>query len=108
MLASMRKAVWILLLAGFLILLAINDIHFIRNDGGAYLLWNGNEADLFVHNYQRGFRISYLTYPLVVLKEYFGAPPLPDDEKLSAAVIHVTPFGIKRYDGSKPRIVVQS
>jgi hypothetical protein len=98
MLASTKKFVWILLLAGVVALLATIDTHIVRDDGGADLLWNRNEADLFVYSYHRGFRISYLTYPLVILKQYLNGPPLPDNEKLSAGVIHVTSSGIKRYD----------
>jgi hypothetical protein len=100
--SAVNKTVMLVLLAGVVALLATIDIHVVRVDSGAYLLWNGSEADLFVHSYHRGFRISYLTYPWVVFKQYLNAPPQPDDEQLSAAVIHVTSSRIKRYDLDLP------
>ena len=99
---SISKVIVISLVAGGVVALAFLPIYYVRIDGGADLLWNGNEADLFVYSFPRGFRISYLTYPWVVVKQLLGAPPLPDNEKLSAAVIHITSSAVNRYDLDVP------
>jgi hypothetical protein len=97
-----NKFVFTVLLAGVVALLALLHVYVVRDDGGAYLLWNGHDADLFVCNSPRGFRISYLRYPWVILEQYLNAPPLPDNEKMSAAVIHVTSSAVERYDLDVP------
>lgn len=93
-----RKTVfgWLLLVA--IGILCIPQVYTIREDGGADLLWNDNEAYLFVYDNYRGFRTNYLTYPWIIVKQYlFYAPPDPDDEHVSAAVFHITSAGIERY-----------
>jgi len=93
-----RKTIFGWLLLGAIAILLIPQVYGIREDGGADLLWNDKEAYLFVYENYRGFRIRYLTYPWVIVKQYlFYAPPDPDDEHVSAAVFHVTSAGIERY-----------
>ena len=70
--------------------------YYVRDDGGATLLWHADEAYLFVSTVDRGFQTSYLDLPIVYIKEYFGAPSQPDDERSSLWVIRVTPSGIER------------
>jgi len=74
-------------------------LHFIRNDGGPELLWNADEAYVFVVVENRGFRISYLEYPWELFKELLNSPPFPDDEAASFTVIHVTAASVERYPG---------
>jgi hypothetical protein len=72
-------------------------IYFIRDDSGGEVLWNGKEAYLFISVSQRGFRMSYLKYPWVLIQQYLHSAPLPDAEHFSGMVIRVTTSTVERH-----------
>ena len=71
-----------------------------QNVGGA-VLWNANEAYLFVGTASLGYSTTLLRLPWIVFKTYviggFAAVELPDDEGASLVVIRVTPSRIERH-----------
>ncbi|MGB9072840.1 MAG: hypothetical protein WCC22_09215 [Terriglobales bacterium] len=71
--------------------------YYVQNDNGGKLLWNEKEAYLFMNVNQRGFHFSYLGFAWVVFKEYFNVVPFPDDERLSATVVHVALPVVERH-----------
>ncbi|HXZ39619.1 MAG TPA: hypothetical protein VEG68_02685 [Terriglobales bacterium] len=71
-------------------------IYFLDDSGGGDVLWNTDSAYLFIDNIQRGYRFSYLWYPVEVLGEYFYAVPLPDAQRVHLRVFEVTSGGIQR------------
>ncbi len=77
--------------------IAHQKAYYVRDDGGATLLWHADEAYLSVTTVYRGFQTSYLDLPIVYIKEYFGAPAQPDQQRSSLWVIRVTPSGIERH-----------
>lgn len=84
-----KIAVWISLIA-LIVIASFLRIHIVRSDSGGTVLWNDHEAYLFLGAGNVGYEFSYLEYPLVRLKEYFYAPPIPSDKTLFMKVIHVT------------------
>jgi hypothetical protein len=72
-------------------------IYFIREDSGGDVLWNANEAYLFIGVSRRGAHVSYLQYPWMIFKEYVGGVRLPDNERGSVTVIQVTPSGVEQH-----------
>ena len=85
------------------IALAFSKIYYIREDSAGTLLWNANEAYLFMSVVRRGFRIGYLEYPWVIFKQYLNAPPFPDDRRVSLVVIRVTGSAVERQVVDFPR-----
>ena len=79
------------------VVLVFGKIYIIRDDSGADLLWSSNEAYLFTGVARRGFRISYLEYPWVVLKELLYGVRQPDDQRTSLTVLHITVSGVERH-----------
>jgi hypothetical protein len=82
-----------IVVAGF----ASLKIYFIRDDSAGNLLWNADEAYLFMNVSRRGIRMSYLEYPLVLLKEYLHGVYGPDDQRTSVTVVHVTAAGVEHH-----------
>lgn len=72
-------------------------IYYVREDSAGWLLWNANEAYLFMSVHPRGYHFTYFEYPIVLLKQYFNAPPFSNDERVSVIVIRVTPSTIERH-----------
>jgi hypothetical protein len=97
---AMRKLlalVIVVIVASVIIGLATLNIYTVRNDGSGEVLWNGNEAYLFMNTYRRGVRVSYLEYPWMVVKEWLGAIHPPDDQLSFVVVIHITPSTVQRH-----------
>jgi hypothetical protein len=69
----------------------------IRNDNGGTILWNDNEAYLFMTEVRRGYRLTWPGYALAALRQWLNAPPAPSDQKVLFTVIHVTPSGVERH-----------
>jgi hypothetical protein len=72
-------------------------IYAIRDDCGGYLLWNADEAYLFIGVGRGGFRISYLEYPWVILKESLYGVRLPDNHRTSVTIVHITASGVEQH-----------
>lgn len=72
-------------------------IYLIREDSGGDVLWNSNEAYLFIGVSRRGVHKSYLEYPWMIFKEYVGGVAIPDNEHGSVTVIHVVPSGVEQH-----------
>jgi hypothetical protein len=68
-------------------------VYFLDDGGGGDVLWNDNEAYLFINDIQRGYSWSYLWYPVELLKEYFYVVPLPDAQRVNLSVLKVTSTG---------------
>ena len=84
-------------LALLLIASSFFNIYYLSSSGDGDLLWNRNEAYLFIHGERRGYHVSYLGYLAEVVKEYFGVIDLPDDERPFTIIIRITPSGIERH-----------
>ena len=73
-------------------------INLLRVDSGGNVLWNANEAYLFIGTFSRGARVTYLEYPWMILKEYLGGIRASDNNLNSLVVIRVTPSTVERYN----------
>lgn len=86
------------LAVGFVITIAIlvlEKTHIVRDDSGGTLLWNSNEAYLFMDVHRRGARIRYIEYPWAIFETLFGGVRPPDDQRTSVVVIRVTAAGVE-------------
>lgn len=83
-------------MALIIILAAFTDVRYVRSYPGGTLAWRNDEAYLFLGAGQTGYRFRWLEYPLVVVGEYFYAPPSPEHQYGSTTVIHITPSTLER------------
>ena len=72
-------------------------LYYVRDDSGGVMLWNADEAYIFIQVARRGYHMSYAEYPWAVLFGSLGAIPLPNDQRVFLIVIHVTPSGAERH-----------
>jgi hypothetical protein len=92
------KTVIVLVVLGLVLAASVSlKVYFLTDHVGATLFWRGDEAYLFLGAGHTGYRFSYLEYPLVVVREYFHAPPLPEHRRGSSLVIRVTPSIVERH-----------
>ena len=91
----------VLSLALLLVILSFFRIYYIGGDGTCDLLWNQNEAYLFVHGTRLGYTPSYLGYVGEMAREYFGVVPSPDERHPFTTVVRVSPLGLQRYEASE-------
>jgi hypothetical protein len=94
---SWKLVVFIAALVIAIMILGFGKIYAFRDDCGGYLLWNADEAYLFIGVARQGFRISYLEYPWVILKESLYGVRLPDDQRTSVTVVHITASGVEHH-----------
>jgi hypothetical protein len=80
-------------------LMAFWKLHFIKDEGGqGEILWKDNEAYLFMSDAPIGYRLSIFGYVWEPVKEYFHAPALSSDDKLTITILLITPAGVERHD----------
>jgi hypothetical protein len=77
--------------------LVFGKIRVVRDDSGGTLLWNSTQAYLFMDVHRRGFHITYLEYPWVILKESLYGVREPDNQRTSVVVIHLTASAIEKH-----------
>jgi hypothetical protein len=78
--------------------LACVHVHVIKDSADADVLWNAQEAYLFVQATRIGWRVSYLHYFGAALKAYLrGATPYTDRRPLCTVVFRVRPEGVQRF-----------
>jgi hypothetical protein len=85
------------LLAVALFVSLIFHVHFVRQGAGQTLLWNKDEAYLFVDVTSFGYRLTYAQYLLEIVKEYFRVVRPSDLRRSSVTIFHITPGNIQRY-----------
>jgi hypothetical protein len=85
------------ILLGAVVAAASRKLYFIHDDDGDDLVWNSNEAYLFMGVARRGYRISYMEYPWATLKQLLYGVRLPDDQRSSVTVVHLTAYGVDRH-----------
>jgi hypothetical protein len=93
----MKKRLTLAVLVIAVAILVFGKIYIIRDDSGGNLLWNSNEAYLFMDVKRRGFEIRYLEYPWVMIKESLYGVRLPDDQRTTVTVVHITASGVERH-----------
>jgi hypothetical protein len=93
----LKIAIALAIIMSALIGCAFLKVYYVADHGGATVFWKGEQAYVFAGSGSTGYRFSYLRYPLVVLGEYFNAPPVPAAEKGAGTVIRVTPSAVERY-----------
>ncbi|MBZ5525218.1 MAG: hypothetical protein LAP21_23575 [Acidobacteriia bacterium] len=95
--SKLSKTALVGLLAIVFIAAALSKIYFVRDHSGGSIMSKGDEAYLFLGSGHTGYNFSYLEYPLIRVKEYFYAPPFPEDRNASIIVMRITPSGTERY-----------
>ena len=72
-------------------------VYTLRDDNGGTMLWNANEAYLFMSIVRRGYRLSWPAYGAGIVGQWLNAPPSPTDQRIFFIVVHVTPSGVERH-----------
>lgn len=96
----MRKKISVLLIVALVLLLLLLGLagdYFVIEGAGGTLVWNADEAYLFLDTGHRGYHVPYLAYPIEMLKEYFGVAPLPRSAKFFVVVLKITPDSVQQY-----------
>jgi hypothetical protein len=90
-------ATGVVLVAAAFIASIVGKVYFIQEYSGGQLLWNNDQAYLFIGIGQDGWRVSYLEYPWMIFKEYVRVGVPRDDEHGVLTVIRITPSAIERH-----------
>jgi hypothetical protein len=85
------------LIAIILLLLVFPQVYFITDSSGASLWRKGEHAYLFLGDSHRGVHVSYLGYPWARVREYFYAPPVPQDHRIATEVTRITPESVEQW-----------
>jgi hypothetical protein len=93
-----RSALVAVVVAAVLLVLSVFKVYYVRSTEGGSLVWNGDEAYIFLGILQRGYRLSYLGFLFEFVKESFpfGAS-FPNDKRSSVEVLRITPNAIQSY-----------
>ena len=94
-----KSKLLIALLVGALVLIGLSfPLHLVGDSvQGGVLMWNSDEAYLFLGWGCAGYRITGFEYLFSNIPAYFGVPRTVDDNRLSMVVIRITPTGVERY-----------
>jgi hypothetical protein len=85
-------------LVGSVLMLALLHVHLIRDGANGDLVWNANDAYLFIHSYRRGWDMTYLQYARAFVKESLGsAAPTPSDQRSRIIVFRITPETVQQH-----------
>jgi hypothetical protein len=76
---------------------AMFGVYLVRDDNGAQVLWNGDEAYFFITVMTRGAYISWLRYPWVIATQSIGNVEIPRDGRTTLVVVRITSAGAERY-----------
>jgi hypothetical protein len=96
----MQKKIKTAVLISFFVLVvsaAFLNMYVVRDYGGATLISKDDEAILYVGTAHIGYRFSYLEYPLILIRQYFHAPPLPRAKSAFSTLIRITPSAIEQH-----------
>lgn len=96
--SNKRKAIIVWAAVGAAVLIAGScRVHFYRSSGSVTILWHADRAQCYLEVWQEGHEVSYLHYPWLVIKEYFGAPEKADETSGYLVVIEATTSGVERH-----------
>lgn len=87
-----------LLLALLVLTLGFFEFHIVGDSAqDAVLLWNSDEAYLFIGWGRSGYHLTGFEYLFAYIPAYLGVPRTVDDNRLSMIVFRITPTSIERY-----------
>jgi hypothetical protein len=92
-----KAAIAIAVLVAAVMVAASFSIYAADEGAGGFMIWNRDEAYFFVHVDRRGYSASFLTFPWIMVMEYFGDVTLPSESREFLVVIRVTPSGVERH-----------
>jgi hypothetical protein len=75
----------------------IFPVYVIRQSAGQTLLWNKDEAYLFVDTTTFGYQLMGAQYLIEVVKEILGLVRSPDHQRSSLIIFYIIPGNIRRY-----------
>src|SRR5215467_15147402 len=93
----MKLTIAIVVIVAAALIVSLGQIYMVRDDAGATVFAKGGEAYLFLGTSSTGCHFKYLQYPAAAISEYFYAPPIPADDRVSAMVIRITPSEIQHF-----------
>lgn len=96
-----KKTTALVVTACLLLLVLISvlfELHLVKDSAqDSDLLWNSEEAYLFVGWGRSGYHFTGFEYLFSYIPAYFGIPRTVDDNRLSMVVFRVTPTKVERY-----------
>lgn len=92
--AVLAAAIAVLLLS---VVAPISKVHLLLDGGGGTVLWNDNEAYLFIAIRHLGHEVNVLRFPWFYAKNYLGGVEDPDDDLGSLDTIHITSSAIEHH-----------
>jgi hypothetical protein len=78
------------------------QVYSLREDSAGDVLWNSNEAYLFIDIAYRGTQLSYLKYLWMAFREHFGGVAVFTNERRSVTVLHISASGIEQHSVDVP------
>ena len=72
------------------------QMHLVRDWSGATVYSRENEAYIFMGDSHTGYHFPYVSYPFLILREFFHVGTTANDEHSAELVLHITPTSIDR------------
>lgn len=91
-----RKTKISLVVAALLVASAFLNVYYVADGSAVTVYSRGEEAYLFLGDWHLGYRVRYLAFPFVVLRQYFNAPIEPTEKSGCSMVTRVTPSEVDR------------
>ena len=98
MLGPRKKTVMVFAVLAILVVV-FAPIYYVQDGSGANLIWNGDQAYIFITVLHRGYRMNCLHLVAEFVMELFpfGASS-PDDKSSSVIVLRIAPGNLQRFD----------
>jgi hypothetical protein len=86
------------IIAGLLTLAHFEEIYLAWDFADAQLVWNTNEADVFVQEVTKGYRHSYLSFPFETIRQMLHGVTPPDKKRFYSVLLVLTPTTVRRFE----------
>jgi hypothetical protein len=96
-----RKTLWLYIVAGLAIAtIALTTIHlrFIMTGSDSDLIWNDENAYLFVHSVDFGYKVPLWEYPVDILLQLLNGTRSSDERHFHLTVFQITVDKVERYE----------
>jgi hypothetical protein len=95
---TIRGTILVILAIGLLLMAHFKQLYFITDRADGQLIWNVNQADVFLREVTLGYRVSYLAYPLEGVQEILYHVPSPDKRRSNTIIMELTDSKVHRID----------
>lgn len=96
---NIRQISICMLLIGMVIIVSMGaqKTYYVRDNANADILWDTDEAYLFIRTSVTGYRLRRIGYPYEMLREHLGIVRNPDNKRHSLLIFKIRPRMVTKY-----------